>query len=95
MGLREIVCENSLVADSVYALLLAGEDFGKLVSGFSISKSKSDNGNLGEIDIHRYTEAVQKALLQLKENGFTKPLAMGDQFVIFKRIAWDVRLELN
>jgi parvulin-like peptidyl-prolyl isomerase len=93
MGLREIVCANSLIADSVYALLLGGEDFGKLVSKFSISKSRALNGDLGEVDIHRYTEEVQKALLHLRENEFTKPLAMGEQYAIFQRIVWDVRLQ--
>lgn len=93
MGLREIVCANSLLADSVYALLLAGEDFGKLVSKFSISKSKVYKGDLGEVDIHRYSEEVQKTLLHLGENEFTKPLAMGEQFAIFQRIVWDVRLQ--
>lgn len=93
MGLAEFVCMDPRLADSVYALLLTGEDFGRLVSHFSISKSKANNGDLGQVDIHRYTQGVQKTLLQLKENDITEPLAMGQQYVIFKRVALKTPLQ--
>ena len=40
IGLAEIECNSVSVADSVYTLLRAGEDFDLLVSNFSISKQK-------------------------------------------------------
>lgn len=93
MGLAEFVCIDPRLADSVYALLLSGEDFGRLVSLLSISKSKANNGDLGQVDIHRYAQGVQKTLLQLKENEITEPLAMGQQYVIFKRTALKMPLQ--
>ena len=93
MDLAEFVCTDPRLADSVYALLLTGEDFGRLVSLFSVSKSKANNGDLGQVDIHRYTHGVQKRLLQLKENEITEPLAMGQQYVIFKRAALKMPLQ--
>ncbi len=93
MGLEEFVCADSRLADSVYALLLTGENFGRLVSLFSISKSKANSGDLGQVDIHRYNQGVQKTLRQLKDNEITEPLAMGQQYVIFKRVALKMPLQ--
>ncbi len=93
MGLAEFVCMNSSLADSVYTLLLSGEDFGRLVFLFSISKSKANNGDLGQVDVHRYDQGVRKTLLRLKENEITEPLAMGQQYVIFKRVALKMPLQ--
>jgi len=93
MGLAEFVSTDQRLADSVYALLQTGEDFGRLVSLFSISKSKENNGDLGQLDIHRYERRVQKKLTNLKENEFTEPLAMGQQYVIFKRVALKIPLQ--
>ena len=93
MGLAEFACMDPHLADSVYALLLTGENFGRLVSLFSISKSKANNGDLGQVDIHRYGQGVQRSLRHLKENEFTEPLAMGQQYVIFKRVAMKMPLQ--
>ena len=91
--LAEIECESVSIADSVYALLRAGEDFNLLVSSFSISKSKGNHGDLGRVDISRYGENVKQVLAKLKESEFTEPLAMGEHFVIFKRMTGEVRFE--
>ncbi len=93
MHLAEIVCPSSTVADSVYDLLLAGEDFSKLASIYSIGPSGAQHGDLGEVDIHRYLHVVQKDLISLKENRFTRPLAMGDHFYIFKRVGRNVQYQ--
>jgi len=93
IGLAEIVCENSSDADSAYSLLLAGKDFGMLVSRFSISDSKANHGDLGQVDISRYGESMKHVLAELKENEFTQPLALGEHFVIFKRLATHERFQ--
>ena len=93
IGLGEIVCESSVVADSVYSLLKAGESFDALASNFSISKSKGNHGDLGQVDISRYGERLRRVLKGLDENAYTEPLALGSHFVIFKRHASDVRFE--
>lgn len=93
VDLAEIVLADAALADSAYALLIAGEDFEQLVSRFSVSQSKTVRGYLGAVDIHRYAEDVQKALLRLKESDITKPLAMGKRYTIFKRLRWNTRLQ--
>lgn len=93
MGLAEFVCMDMHLADSVYTLLVGGEDFGKLASLLSVSKSKANNGELGQVDIHRYTEKVQRSLRRLKDNEFTEPIVMGQQFVIFKRLTTNAPLQ--
>jgi len=93
IGLAEIVCETAMVADSVYALLKAGKAFDALVSTYSISHSKENHGDLGQVDISRYGEKVRRVLRGLDENGYSEPLAMGEHFVIFKRLASEVRYE--
>ena len=91
--LAEIVCENVSTADSAYALLQAGENFETLVSRFSISHSKENHGDLGHVDISRYGEEVKHVLAGLKENDFTEPVALGEHYVIFKRLKGDVRFQ--
>ncbi len=91
--LAEIVCENISTADSVYALLQTGENFESLASRFSISDFKKNHGDLGHVDISRYGEEVKHVLAELKENDFTKPVALGEHFVIFERLAEDVRFQ--
>ena len=93
IGLAEIECESVSVADSVYALLRAGGEFGLLVSSFSIGRAKGNRGDLGQVDISRYGESVKKVLAELKENKFTEPLPLGEHYVIFKRLSTDVRFE--
>ncbi len=93
IGLAEIVCGNVSVADSVYTFLRAGEDFRALVSRYSISSSKGNYGELGQVDISRYGMDVKPILAQLKENDFTQPVALGEHFVIFKRLATDERFQ--
>lgn len=89
--LAEIVCPSIAIADSVRALLTAGGDFGFLASSFSISQSKDQRGDLGQIDICRYRDEVKKVLSALRENEISDPVAVGDRYVIFKRLSDGVR----
>jgi len=93
IGLAEIECETAEVADSVFALLQAGGNFDSLVSSFSISKSKENHGQLGQVDISRYGESVKRVLTALKGDGYTEPIPFGEHFVIFKRLAADARFD--
>ncbi len=93
IGLAEIVCQSASVADSVYALLKAGEAFDLLASHYSISKTRMNHGDLGQVDVSRYGEKLRRVLSRLDENAYTEPLAMGDYFVIFKRSASPPRFD--
>lgn len=91
MGLGEIVCPTHTLADSLYMLLRNGEDFDRLASLYSIAPSRSNQGRLGEVDIHRFPDEVHHVLKDLKTNEFTSPLAVGSYFCIYKRVPWEVR----
>jgi TonB family protein len=93
VGLAEIECGTAELADSVFTLLQAGKNFDSLVSSFSISKSKENHGQLGQVDISRYGDRVKRILTALKGNGYTEPIALGEHFVIFKRLAADARFD--
>ncbi len=92
MGIEEIMCPTRQIADSVYRLLQAGSDFETIASEFSIAPSRAHGGRLGEVDIHRFPDAVHTALLDIKTNEYTLPLAVGNYFCIYKRVPWDVRV---
>ncbi|HTR82294.1 MAG TPA: TonB family protein [Bacteroidota bacterium] len=93
MDLAEIVCRNASIADSVYSLLNAGASFESLVSTFSISHSKDRGGNLGEIDLCRYSDDIRKTLKKLGTNEFSEPIALGDTYVIFRRLKGNVQFQ--
>ena len=93
MRLAEIVCPSPTIADSVRALLLGGQDFSTLASGFSVSRSKEEGGNLGRIDICRYRDEVKKVLADLSVNEISVPVAVGDKYIIFKHLSDEVRIQ--
>jgi hypothetical protein len=85
-SLAEIQLQNSEKADSVYKELLMGTDFSILAIKCSISDSKILYGNLGNVNIKHFNENIRVALAMLDEGEFTKPLAYGDRYVIYKRL---------
>lgn len=86
LPLAEILCNREEDADSVYAALQRGEDFGELAMKYSVAPSRVMKGFLGEVDINLYAESIYKAIQQLGAEEYTKPLKFGEQFVIFKRL---------
>lgn len=86
LSLGEIHLKNFTQADSVYNALLAGSDFSLLAMTCSISDSKIFNGKLGNVNIKHYSDEIRKALANLDEGEFTKPIVFGDHFVIYKRL---------
>lgn len=86
MTLAEIVCDNYEDAEFVYSKLLEGEEFYDLASKYSKSKSKSVGGIIGKKDVNLYPIHISQALKNLSVDQYTKPLLMGKQYVIFKRL---------
>ena len=84
--LAQLVCIDQACADSAYKLLLAGHQFESIVSELPSSGKGTYERTIGETDIRVYSSDVQRELVKLKENGFTKPIQIGDSFVIFKRL---------
>jgi TonB family protein len=86
MSLAEIRCSEPSLADSVYAALVGGADFGTLARTFSVAPSAERGGVLGDVDIRTYPYAVQKELQDLKPGQFTRPIHLGTQIVLFLRM---------
>ena len=85
--LSEIVCASSERADSLYAALVAGADFGDLARRFSESGSRVMDGYIGRIDIKKYPMSVQMNITAVSEGGITPPQLVGGNYVIFKRMS--------
>jgi TonB family protein len=88
--LAEIVCPNGEVADSVYALLAGGRGFADLAREVSVGSDRANGGYRGLTNIGIFPVAIREVLRKLKEGEITKPLRLGDRFVIYKRLAPEV-----
>jgi TonB family protein len=86
MTLSEIVCPNRVLADSVYQMLSAGTAFDTLAKDFSTAASRASGGSLGSLNIRTFPINIQDELTKLREGEFTRPLSLGNDFVIYKRL---------
>jgi TonB family protein len=85
MSLAEIHCPTAGVADSLYGLLLGGADFGALARRFSVASSAPSGGVMGDVDIRTFPYAVQEQVRQLKPGEFTRPMRLGEHYVLILR----------
>ena len=76
-------------ADSIYNLLLKGENFNKLASVFSNDYiSAANNGIMPDISVGQFDAAFEKQLWSLKKDGdLGKPFQTGYGWHIVKRVA--------
>ncbi len=86
MNLEEILCKNKAVADSVYSMLLKGEDFELLAKKYSTSKTADNEGKLGTVNINLYPKEIRQPISRLYINGFTEPMIFGREYLIIKRL---------
>ena len=86
ISLAEIVCNSSEKADSAYASLQHGSDFGEVALQHSIDSSRLKKGILGEVNINLYPGYIKHILARLDAEQCTTPVKFGDQYVIFKRL---------
>ena len=86
MTLAEIVCPSSVLADSVYQMLSSGTAFEILARNFSTAESRTSGGSLGSLNIRTLPISIQDQLTKLREGEFTRPLPLGNDFVIYKRL---------
>jgi parvulin-like peptidyl-prolyl isomerase len=85
--LAEIVCPTRELADSLSALLVQGADFGALARRHSTAATRARDGYLGRVDLTSYPLTVQMTVTAIGEGEVTKPLRIGDGFVILKRVS--------
>lgn len=86
MELCEITCTDQRLADSLYTLLLSGVPFDSVVREYSTSVSRERGGFLGELDIRAFPLHVRHSLKDLHIGEITRPLLLGENFVIYKRV---------
>jgi len=86
MKIAELTCPEAALADSLYGLLLAGASFDTLARQFSVSQSRERGGVVGEIDLHTLPMRVSREVATLHRGEITKPLRLGRQYVIYKRL---------
>ncbi len=77
------------LADSVYALIQKGEDFGRLASQFSNDLiSASANGQIPEFGVGEYDAAFENAVFSLPKDGaVSRPFATAHGWHIVKRLS--------
>ncbi len=85
MDLSQIACATSSQADSAYSLLKHGAPFDSTAAVFGSSVTVVHSGHVGEVDIHQYSDDIQKALRGLEAGEITEPLPLGPYWTIFKR----------
>jgi hypothetical protein len=86
MILSELVCSDRPLLDSLHALLTEGASFDSLARHFSVAVSRDKGGYLGEIDVRAFPSHVRRQLANLHVGDITKPLALGRNVAVFKRL---------
>lgn len=84
MTLGELVSSQLQVADSLYALL-NGMAFDVISKQMTVGSSGEQGRFLGAVDIGTYPERVRNELRRVHVNGFTRPIRLGDSYVIYIR----------
>ncbi len=85
LNLAEIVAFSKEEADSLYLLLREGTDFIILARQIREGTTTEFGKDLGTVNIARYPEHVRNQLRKLRVNQYTRPIEVGDTYVIFKR----------
>ena len=75
--LGELVSNSLQEADSIFNLLQIGADFDALAGGQSRF--------LGAVDIAIFPQNIRGALQSLREYDVTRPLRVGEKYIIYKR----------
>ena len=87
MNIAELACPEQTLADSLYVLLRAGASFDSLAREYSVADSRARGGIVGEMDLHTLPMRISREVATLHRGEFTKPLKLGRQYVIYKRLS--------
>ena len=83
--LGELVSSTRQEADSLYNLLLVGADFDVLAGRSGEGLVGEQSRFLGAVDIAIYPQNIRGTLQSLRENDVTRPLRVGEKYIIYKR----------
>lgn len=87
--LAEIVVGTKALADSIHALLIAGNDFGALAVRYSIVPSSVDSGRLGARPLQAFPLEIQMAITSVASGQVTRPVRIDGRYAIYKRLKRD------
>lgn len=78
-----------LLADSIYAQLQSGADFGSLAKQYSADKNSARNGGrIGFVQINQYESSFEDAVFALENDGdYSKPVKTTAGFHIIQRLS--------
>jgi parvulin-like peptidyl-prolyl isomerase len=88
--LAEIVVSTQSLADSIYALILEGSDFGTLAIRYSQGPTARDSGYLGSRPLKDFPLAVQMAITSVGPGQVTRPILFEGRYVIYMRLRREV-----
>ncbi len=86
MVLSELICSNLREADSVLALLREGADFLLLAKQSGGRLLGGEPGLQQGIDLAVFPPAVSTELRRLREGDMTRPIRVGDKYIIYMRV---------
>ena len=73
-----------LKAEEVYALLVAGQDFGELAKKYSEDPSAKDGGSLGTLKRGELAPEIEEEVLKLQPGQFSKPFRSKVGYHLFR-----------
>ena len=85
MTLGEIVTSSKEEADSLYNLLDNEVPFASIAKQFTGASPEDRATFLGKVDIATYPQYVRDELRPLRLNHFTRPIRLGNSYVIYFR----------
>jgi TonB family protein len=86
IALAELRAETRAQADSLFALLQSGAEFETMVTQAQLPSSTVSGKILGITSIARYPQHVREELRRLGTNDITRPIRVGNSYIIFKRL---------
>jgi hypothetical protein len=84
--LGQITVTNAVTADSVFDVLVHGADFAELAREVSVDSFAVAGGYRGETDVRFLSPRIQEGLLLLQGSDITRPIRVGEKFLVFKRL---------
>ncbi len=94
MSLEELISSSAQEADSLYTLLEQGAEFDTLFKGFAAGAMSERGRTLGEVNLAIFSSRIRQEISKLRVDGITRPLRIGGEYVIYRRVAKDLSSSL-
>lgn len=86
-NLGEIIASDKQTADSLYTALREGHSFNDILNNIQNNELLHTEARiLEQMPISMYPQNVREKLRKLHEGDYTKPIQVGDRYIIYKRL---------